>query len=119
MEDQVLSVEKMQELIELGIDTNKASMCWWEKMLNDYMLLINDSRNDSRNDISWVLPAFTLQDILEILQIHRVCLCYEDGWYAEKWNKETNLLDYCTEQYEKPIDAAFHMLKWCKENDYL
>ena len=32
MKDKVLTIEQMQELIALGVDTSKASMCWFPMM---------------------------------------------------------------------------------------
>lgn len=82
MEDQVLPIEQMQELIELGIDTSKASMCWmsYPSLLNKDKrtkeLVINSSVNkryfyitSTAIDYTTVLeiPTFTLQDILNVL----------------------------------------------------
>lgn len=84
MNNQVLSIEQMQKLIELGIDTSKASAFYYPnygdyynhpitkkyvrdiKGYNPYPSFVNGDRTlkDLNPDL---FPTFTLQDILEIL----------------------------------------------------
>ena len=47
MDNQVLSIEQMKSLIELGIDTSRASMCWikntdGDETENKYMLSVHN-----------------------------------------------------------------------------
>jgi len=65
MEEQVLSIEQMKHLIELGVDTSKASMCYQktsysiDEPFEDELCIGFDGKNG--------IPTFTLQDILEML----------------------------------------------------
>lgn len=69
---QVLSIEQMKHLQELGLDTSDASMCWccflgnieeeWELEIYENVL------NQKRDSTFWeTLPTYTLQDILDKL----------------------------------------------------
>lgn len=68
MKSQVLSVEQMKRLQELGVDTSKAKMAWYaiyETLPNWYNeLRIRDDVFD-KNYPS--VPTFTLQDMLEMM----------------------------------------------------
>lgn len=132
MENQVLSIEQMQELIKLGIDTSKASMIWEYKGSDEdknfYNLDILDYDNDfiAKEDI----PTFTLQDILEMLP-HT--LEFKDVYgnthfeYIEFWGDGWNQMAIVdplhpsspriTTSNISPLRAAFEMLKWCKQNN--
>lgn len=69
MKNQVLSVEQMKHLQELGVDTSKAKMAWYaiyETLPNWYNeLRIRDDVFD-KNYPS--VPTFTFQDMLEIIR---------------------------------------------------
>lgn len=117
----------MQELIDLGIDISKAS-CTWCKVR---------AITPDRKGYSWMIlsetlnkfdeehvPTFTLQDILEILPS-----------YSVTYDKYTNDLDkyelcvdipegqhyiaHIARSSESLLKAAFKMLKWCKQNNYI
>lgn len=110
MQNQVLSIEQMQELIELGIDTSKASAFYYPnygeyhehpitkkyvhdiKSYNPHPSFVNGDRTlkDLNPDL---FPAFTLQDILTLLEpYHRLMVIRHEpnGW----------------------IDSAFELLKF-------
>lgn len=138
MENQVLTIEQMQELIAMGVDTSKASMIWEYKGSNEtknfYNLDILDYDNDfiTKEDI----PTFTFQDCLELLpsvinidkdiygddsallemdkQCGRFSLMYR--YWAEENSLPEELIAFNNKSY---IIAAFKMLKWCKENGYI
>lgn len=117
MKEQVLSAEQMLELIDMGIDVSKASMCW-RRSLNYVTdewcidgLIINNNFSHSLEYI----PTFTLQDILNHFDTYSIKnfsnditleVCYKGNW-VQGINGD-NLLD-----------IAFQMLKWCKENKYI
>lgn len=135
MEKQVLSIERMQHLKELGLDTSKAnaviytiseteSYCGYsreciliEGYLENYL---------SRN------PTFTLQDILELLPS---CIKedFGDCYYLmieqlsndeeKDWNIRYCLSDYSLSKIQfaslNLLDAAYEMLCWCIENNYV
>lgn len=123
MENQVLSVEQMKELKALHVNTYDASMIWeYIDSFNDrdyYRLKILNYDKDAitKNDV----PTFTLQDILDILPRHIIL----DGTktltikppYCIEYRSFTDIGHTIVK--ETLIDAAFAMLKWCKENKYI
>ena len=141
MKDQVLSIEQMQELQELGVDTSKASCCWCKLVSSNRIgyawLLLPESLN--KMDETHV-PTFTLQDILETLPkyievteeqtdkseylgTNRLRIgCPEgiDDMYI-MYTKDSKMNGGWSSFNAKPslIKAAFNMLKWCKENNYI
>lgn len=137
MEKQVLSIEQMQELQELGIDTSKASMCWVESEYSgDFVIPNNEniikviSNNYFKNPE--VIPTFTLQDMLEMLpdsvrfRKHKIGIYHLEiipldkriGGVLIMYKSDT---DHTTaiKIEGSYIDAAFNMLKWCKQNNYV
>lgn len=131
MKSQVLSIKQMQELIELGIDTSKASMLWayyepsvgHEDEKGDYQLEINDWE-PKRLEFPDI-PTFTLQDILEMLPkiIDKVYFlkmfinCH--GKMTFKYDKHPQGDECCfgEQDCENILNAAFNMLKWCIQNN--
>lgn len=127
MENQVLTIEQMQKLIAIGIDTSKAS-CTWCKVR---------AITSDRKGYSWVIlpetlnkldeehiPTFTLQDILEILPSYSVT--YDK--YTNDLDKYEIRVDIPEEQHyithiaqssKSLLEAAFNMFKWCKQNNYI
>ena len=124
MKNQVLSIEQMQELIELGIDISKASICWIGCAdVNDvypYNSTFKDIFENHKETMPTVLtPTFSLQDILDMLP-----RAWEIGAYNANRNTITVFLDdeigYCHQEVsDSLLEAAFNMLKWCKQNNYI
>lgn len=129
----VLSVDKMKTLINMGIDTSNASMYWVENekenkhelFLDDDVMPMDEAEECSDPLGGKIIPTFTFQDILEI--IPNVITTKED-------NFELHFSNYqCYVQYIDPkhhkmlnvefgdsiLDAAFNMLIWCKENNFI
>lgn len=123
MENQVLSIEQMQELQKLGIDTSKASMFWHPAFYRINGILDYDGYEDiprikleNNYDLAHDIPTFTLYDMLQY--IHKYTLTkVTDGMF--------NLHSYingCIEhkvQGKTEIETAFKMLKWYKLNQYV
>lgn len=123
----------MQELIDMGIDVSKASMCW---IINNSKLSDWEYALEPNEDIEFwtgiglsVIPVFTLQDILEMLpdsilgstkQIKTV-----EFKLSTRGNKVYYMQDNFNQQWLKCtnentlLEAAFNMLKWCKQNNYI
>lgn len=138
MEKQVLSIEKMQHLQELGLDTSEASMCW-RRMIRDFRgeekngrwsLVINQPIIVSNFETYEEVPAFTLQDILEMLPStinnnddeywleFGVGELDKSDWYIQyKSVKTISVLKYISNNTS--IDAAYEILCWCIENKYI
>jgi hypothetical protein len=125
---QVLSIEQMKHLKELGLDTSDASMCWcyalsyknakWE------LEIYEDVINQKRDSAFWeIIPTYTLQDIInklpcfigdEVLTIQKLA----DSYTCLYMNPYTRSFINITEG-EELIDAVYDMLCWCIENGYV
>ena len=120
MKNQVLSIEQMQKLKELGVDTSKASMHFLymptAKSIMSGVYEVDDEPEVfvSQNGMNHEHPTFTLQDIIELLPIENIDIrrnCHE------KW--VISYKDEITFKSEFMIDAAYKMLIWVIENNYL
>lgn len=125
---QILSVEQMKHLQELGLDTSDGSMCWcyalsyknakWE------LEIYEDVINQKRDSAFWeIIPTYTLQDIFDklpcfidthVLTLQKLansgtCL------YMEPYSRSILNL---TESKEL-INSAYKMLCWCIKNGYV
>ena len=126
--EQVLSIEQMKHLQELGVDTSDASMCWLKYTGTDGVVryLIN------ANDISChvmpfmeVFPTYSIGDLIEKLPKHidswndnRIVIEGDedvDYWYAVYKNRyedaETEYFDS-----ENLLTALYNLLCWVAEN---
>ena len=96
---QVLSIEQMNHLQELGLDTSDASMCWE------------------------TTPTYTLQDILdklpESIQIYDLYIFKKVGLWWFKYVDVTNNGTVHLEKMPKLIDAAYYMLCWCIQKGFV
>lgn len=136
MSKQCLDIEQMQHLQELGMEL-KDTMLYWIKPLdavigivvgleNDWQL---DFIDDKKKKYLKYIPAYTLQDILDLLPKR---IIDEKGFdyflaihiYNNIWNVVYSLYNeiLVTINYfnsECLIDAAYEMLCWCVENGYI
>ena len=126
MKSQVLSIKQMQELVNLGIDTFKASMCWIGYAdgndVYPYNSTFKDIFESHKETIPSVLtPTFTLQDILEMLPDiivnHEVYIPVIQKNFCKYVHNDNPILHL--EVANNTIEAAFNMLKWCKQNNYI
>ena len=104
IEEQVLSREQMARLVELGVDTSDASMCW----AGDDVVPNNGMALDLGFD---GIPTYTIGDLIEKLPRHidgrhetylsirsdepfgDWCVCYESKWGVESnWFTSPNIL---------------------------
>lgn len=142
MKNQVLSIERMLHLKELGVDTSKASMCWVKyygelatlKMPHEvrdglYVLRLKEIHSPFVED---VMLAFTLQDIIASLPEYIPV----DDEYA--YDEEAELIinkNSCryvylncesgmsytgsNERSNNILESAYNLLCWCVESGYL
>ena len=128
MKNQVLSIEQMQKLKELGVDTSKASMHFLymptAKSIMSGVYEVDDEPEVfvSQNGMNHEHPTFTLQDIIELLpytfdnsylRIYRGINMYY--FIYESINSEDDII----EKGNTPLLAAYNMLIWVAENGYL
>jgi len=133
MSKQVLSIEQMQHLEELGVDTSKANFYWHRtKSLNNYndwdewklhYGVLRLARGFTKINCQYV-RTFTLQDILDLLPA-----TVDDDYrlYIDKglvlWT--VGYVDAASEEIYEDfrerdlIDAAYEMLCWCIVNGYV
>lgn len=117
---QVLSIEQILHLKELGLDTSDGSMCFEWNESDDNMVVVS---LDADTNYDYSRTTYTLQDILdklpcyigkEVLTIQKLADSYT-CLYVELY---TRSIINITESKEL-IDAAYDMLCWCIENRYV
>ena len=114
------SLEQSQKLKELWIDINTADMYWWYLGKSSgkryYVGTMDDDDFNEKIDVpAWSLSA--LLDVLPILerkgyQKDKPRLLYNVA--INKWIVDSHV--YTTDAYDNPVDAAFEMVCWLKEN---
>lgn len=126
-----LSIEQMNNLVSLGVDTSQASMCWVEMptanaILNDteeteWSLFVNEDMYPSN------VPAFTLEDILEILprsikeDYYLSIIKEKNAWniYYRTPSPFAFLKAVQNREDKSLLQAAYEMLLWIIENKLL
>ena len=126
MNKQVLDVEQMKHLQELGLEL-KQSIIHYYKVANiadaNWHLSITNGDISKDNDRFKYIPAYTLQDVLDLLPI------------SVNWNRLfitfyscEIIIKYSVDEYSKPIalfgseqmiDVAYEMLCWCIGNGHV
>ena len=143
MKNQVLSIEQMQKLKELGVDTSKASMCYISKYpscdFDDGDSIVVVSKDFNKRLYNEFGPAFTLQDIVELLpksisHKYEVLSIIHEDTYVLVWDMEGGVLKYCDDigcerEYTNHaiihvneigvLESLYEMLIWVAENGYL
>lgn len=127
MKNQVLSIEQMQHLQELGVDTSKASCAYYafyESEPNYYELRIRDSALEIDSQTIPFIPTFTLQDMLEMIsgcfnhEYEFKFMYYFGTWYS-KYMPMIDDDDYFISSNTNPLTCAYETLCWLAENGYL
>lgn len=137
-----LSIDQMQKLKELGIDTKDASMCWVKDPAGVSWIVVHDEYC-YEIDFMRPVPAFTLQDMMELMpelyptinaKNKRVLDTIEHPDSGDTYLPNLYLYDGewrcgyisfdCGEEEiafstDNPLDAAFEMLCWLAENNFL
>ena len=112
------SIEQSQKLIELRIDISTADMDYIQ-FANDpkvYDCVINIYNNEHEDD--WI-PAWSLSALLDILPNKqgrgtKSLYWFDDGWHCDYIDEDG--ASVCGLSADSPIDAAFEMACWLKEN---
>mgnify|MGYP003367923455 CR=1 FL=1 len=138
MSKQVLSIEQMQHLEELGVDTSKANFYWHRtKSLNNYndwdewklhYGVLRLARGFTTINCQYV-RTFTLQDILDLIPQDITPLSLPYSLFIDYQEMR---IAYCSVDREgmvfveptfnigeELIDAAYEMLCWVIENRYV
>ena len=132
MKNQVLSIEQMQKLKELGVDINKASMHFLymptAKSIMSGVYEVDDEPEVfvSQNGMNHEHPTFTLQDIIELLtddvQKAIVFINNEEYFvkcYEIKYDEENVFKIIYFDNIKQLLNACCEMLIWVAENGYL
>lgn len=129
---QVLDVQQMQHLQELGLELKETMLYWvvYEAGHENNFVTTKENAMEVIDESCGMLPAYTLQDVLDALPKD----ISKDGctWYASLYiDFENNRIAYGnTDRYgfeiyheimiEKDlIDAAYSMLCWAIENKFV
>lgn len=126
---QVLSVEQMKHLQEIGLELRNTSMLLWYKQMlgkipiSDWELSV---WRESLFSEDHVYPAYTLQDILDKLPKRIETEDYEFELYIYYHENGVSVFydDGDITQlafFSKPtlLESAYEMLCWCIENRYI
>ena len=130
---QVLDVQQMQHLQELGLDTSNASALYCiDNETGEKQLMLNEQAEETDKDDEYfrIVPAYTLQDVLDALpkEISKDGCTWHASLYIDFENERIaygNTDRYGFEVYheimiEKDlIDAAYSMLCWAIEKGYV
>lgn len=118
---QVLSIEQILYLKELGLDTSDGSMCFeWNQSDSDNMVVTSldaDTNYDhsrktyTLQDILDKLPCFIGKEVLTIQKLADSYTCLYMEYYSRSIIKIT--------ESKELIDAAYEMLCWCIESGYV
>ena len=118
---QVLSIEQILYLKELGLDTSDGSMCFeWNQSDSDNMVVTSldaDTNYDhsrktyTLQDILDKLPCFIGKEVLTIQKLADSYTCLYMEYYSRSIIKIT--------ESKELIDAAYEMLCRCIENGYV
>lgn len=118
------SLEQSQKLIELGIDVETADMYYTSEHSTPSIM------TGAKSDYSSYVPAWSLAALLDILPNDEVTttIVTRGGWNSESAKYlDIWFADYETEKHDNdftlsedtPLDAAFEMVVWLKENGKL
>lgn len=133
------TIEQSQKLIELGIDVNTADMYLWATRLRYYVEAMDDGDFNKEFDT----PAWSLTALLRLIPseiygetIYGDTITYKVDFRKYKLTDDVDLHQIAygsikfdedghdsftdminTGQKEDPIDAAFQMVVWLKENN--
>ena len=119
------SIEQSKKLLELGIDRNTADMYWSQIMVGTMVIyepraiILMPHTNEN-------IPAWSLNTLLGLMpKLYEFdndpheCGCQPNlckGWDNNLWHIVYRSSIYITEWHDEPIDAAFEMVCWLKEN---
>ena len=118
-------VSQSKKLLDLGIDVNTADFHWF----NNILMLSFDKVAKAHYDKTEYeyIPAWSLRALLELMpEIHGERPKLDTGrietykYYVEyPYHERTKKDWHSTELYDEPLDAAFEMVVWLKENNKL
>ena len=128
------TIEQSKHLLDLGLDSKTADMCWEMEKGN---WLLNVGRKSAQVNRGFAIPAWSLSTLLEVIPAMIVYPTWVDKRPTDVWfnldkdyNSETKKQFYVcyyksldTHQFAKmtepshssPVDAAYEMVCWLFE----
>lgn len=143
MGKQTLSIEQVQHLQELGLELKETMLCWGEcvdgnpRAATHYGKWVLTKGNNAQTVglMQWeFVPAYTLQDVLEELpkfiinerrELAKLIVDFGTESIGYFSNGNENGPDFNKQEVpewkdvETLIDAAYELLCWCIENEYI
>ena len=133
MTKQVLDVQQMQHLQELGLELKETILYWvvYEDGHENNFVTTKENTMEVIDESCGMLPAYTLQDVLDALPIEikykdkRCWLCIElademIGYYYENARFEHRWVYYEVVMIDESlIDAVYKLLCWAIEQGYV
>lgn len=127
---QVLDVQQMRHLQELGLDTSNASALYCiDNETNEKQIMWNEQVEETDKDYEYfrIVPAYTLQDVLDALPefIEEYCLIIDMSFGVIRYDNLTKRNNpilketYFNDEDKYLIDAAYELLCWVIENGYI
>ena len=119
IEEQVLSIEQMKHLKELGVDTSDASMCWLRYdvggVVKQYVEI---------NDVKWhewsratPYPTYTIGDLIEKLPEDLRFRCQGSNYsFSKNWDSLSFGYERIIPHSNNLIEGLFTLLCWVAEN---
>ena len=126
MSKQCLDVQQMQHLQELGMKMDYDTLYRYVKFEDtDWLLKPFSDLNIIGISFKYI-PAYTLQDVLDLLPksigveyIYDLCIFPESISYTQFIGGEINDNLFAVPINESLIDAAYYLLCWVIENGYV
>ena len=130
---QVLSIEQMQHLQELGLELKETMLYWvvYEAGHENNFVTTEETAMEVIDESCGMLPAYTLQDLLDALpkEIEYEgkrcwpCIDLADEWIGYYYENICFVQKYVYYEVvkvdENIIDAAYRLLCWCVENKFV
>lgn len=115
------SIEQSQKLIELGIDTSTADMCWCSRKLqwgeiNETIIAYPMLHNQEKSVYFKYSPAWSLTSLFSMLPKSAYL---EKGSSTELCRVNLPVELKCSDWYLEPIDAVFEMVCMLKKEEYI
>ena len=125
MKDQVLSIEQMQKLKELGVDVSKASMCYvfFESDGSKYTDIVVHDESCYEMACMNPIPTFTLQDMIELMPNN--VKCEGKSYYLSIDKKfigyidDMDVEDSVLESDSNILENTYNVLVWLAEHKYI
>lgn len=125
---QVLSIEQMQHLQELGLELKDTMLYWIVYKVGNEKNFVTTKENAMEviDESCGMLPAYTLQDVLDALPEsikagnteYTISFYYIHGKWAVDYSSDTSA-DIQSNECEYIIDAAYSRLLWCIKHGYV